>query len=769
MSDKYDIESHIRGTGTLFAAASADYTWRLRIVPAAPAPGRYDYLAPSTFCSADGGPPLGAFVTIPFGGRDVIGVVWEQSESADAFTGKIKAVKAALDLPPMRPEMRRFLERAAAYTLTPLGEMVRLATRAPKLDEPPPVRKVIVRGTAELSNTTQTRIRALEAFDSLAAADANFYASSAQLARSLGVGAGVLKALIADRALEERLIPKDPPYQQLDPQHARKPLSTDQVNAAKQFRDSIAWRSFKAHLLHGVTGSGKTEAYLEAVAECLRAGRQALVLLPEIALTEAFLRRLTDRFGGRPAEWHSAAKGSERRRCWRAVATGRAQVVVGARSALFLPFRDLGLIVVDEEHDGGYKQEEGAIYNARDMAVLRAQTENAVIILASATPSLESWTNAGQNPHSVEPPRYAYARLPKRFGPAIEPEIATIDLRDDKLPLGRWISSSLQEDIEHRIDVGEQALLFLNRRGYAPLTICRSCGERLGCPHCESWLVLHRAADRVMCHLCGFSQCAPSACPSCKKATLAACGPGVERLAEEAAAIFPSARIGVVSSDLAPSPSALKESLDVVAAGGVDIVIGTQIMAKGHNFPNMTLVGVVDADLGLQGGDFRAAEKTFQLLRQVSGRSGRAEKPGKAVLQTVAPEHPVMKALVAGDEIGFLSLEAERRRQAQSPPYGRYLSLIFSGKDERQVLEFGAAYQRLAEPMRAIGAVVLGPAPAPISRIRGRFRARILVKAARGAPLQSAAKAWMNAVARAKLPGRGAVHVAFDVDPISFL
>ncbi len=731
--------------------SSGEAAATLSVAVAAPIPAALDYAAPEPL-------PEGAFVSVPLGGRETIGVVWGAA-TGEAPKSKLKRIGRALDLPRMPAATRAFLARAADYTMTPLGEMVRLATRAPGLAEPAPTRRALRLGTGRLTRPTAAREKALSAFRRLIDGQdpAGATVSPAALARAAGVGAAVIAALVSDGALAETEAPRDPAYRPLDPDRARPHLSPAQADAAERLSRAVAERAFRPALLHGVTGSGKTEAYLEAVAECLRQGRQALVLLPEIALTDQFLARVEARFGARPAEWHSAVSATERRRCWRAIASGQARLAVGARSALFLPFRDLGLIVVDEEHDAGYKQEEGAIYHARDMAVLRASFCDAAVALASATPSLETWVNA-------EAGRYAKLSLPERFGAAVEPDVRAIDLRREKLDRESWITPTLARETAETLARGEQTLLFVNRRGYAPLTLCRKCGARAGCPHCDAWLVEHRFRGKLVCHLCGHEESARPSCRVCGSDQLAACGPGVERLAEEAAARFPEARIALLSSDVATSAQALRARIDEIARGDADIVIGTQIVAKGHNFPNLTLVGVVDADLGLQGGDFRAAERTFQLIRQVAGRAGRAEKPGRALLQTVGPDLPVMTALIAGDELGFLRAEAAERRAAEAPPFGRYLAVIFSGPDEGRVWEVAQRFAREAAPMRAAGAEVLGPAPAPIPRIRGKARVRILCVGPKGARLQDAARAWRDRAGR--LNG---VRVVFDVDPMSFL
>ncbi|MDR5654053.1 primosomal protein N' [Ruixingdingia sedimenti] len=706
-----------------------------------------DYRAP------EGGCALGDFVEVPLGPRRVAGVVWGPGEGR-IDPARLRAVARVLDVPPMREELRAFLSRAADYTLTPPALMLRLATRAPGLLDPPAMRRLVhATGTAPDRMTT-ARARVLEVLADHGGAGF----TAAELAGLAGVGATVVKGLIAQGALLESEAPRDTALPRLDPAHAVPVLTEGQAAAAAALREDMTADAFRPTLLKGVTGSGKTEVYLEAVAECLARGRQALVLLPEIALTAEFLVRVEARFGARPGEWHSGVTQTERRRLWKMAATGGVGLVVGARSALFLPFRDLGLIVVDEEHDTSYKQEDGVLYNARDMAVLRASIAGCAVVLASATPSLETWVNAATG-------RYARLDLPARFGTAELPQMRAIDLRAERLAADRWISPTLQQAVTARIAAGEQALLFLNRRGYAPVTICRACGHQIGCDDCDARLVEHRFQRRLVCHQCGASKPLPDACPACGvEGRLAAVGPGVERMAEEAASLWSEARIRILSSDLFASARALKAEIALIAEGGADIIIGTQIVAKGHNFPLLTLVGVIDADLGLQGSDLRAAERTFQLMRQVSGRAGRAERPGLALLQTHQPDHPVIRAILGGEEDAFWRAEADARRAAGMPPFGRLAGIILSGPDLPAVFEAGAELARRDGPLRAIGAQVWGPAPAPIARIRGRHRVRLLVKADRTAPLQPALAAWAGQL---RLPAT--LRLAIDIDPQSFL
>ncbi|MGZ2258638.1 primosomal protein N' [Roseobacter sp. A03A-229] len=705
-----------------------------------------DYRAPEGGCS------LGAFVEVPLGPRKVIGVVWGPGRG-DYDLSKIRAVYRVLEAAPMRAEMRSFLERAAEYTLTPMPAMLRLATRAPGLGDPPSMRKIYRRGPSEPDKMTAARRKVLEAL-------ANYGELSftlKELAEMAGVGTSVVKGLVAQNAVVEEESPRDLPYPRLDPTLPGKELTEDQAAGAAQLAEAVRSERYGTTLLRGVTGSGKTEVYLEAVAAALSAGRQALVLLPEIALTAEFLTRVQERFGARPAEWHSGATMTERRRIWRMVGQGDAQLVIGARSALFLPFQNLGLIVVDEEHDTSYKQEEGVLYNARDMAVLRASICGAQVVLASATPSLESWAN-------VEAGKYRRLELTSRFGPAVMPEMRAIDMRAEQLPSDRWISGVLQREVEARLEAGEQSLLFINRRGYAPITLCRACGHQIGCDHCDARMVEHRFLKRLVCHQCGETKPMPQVCPACEvEGKLAAVGPGVERLGEEAAVLFPEARIATLSSDMYGSARALKAEIEGIADGAADVIIGTQLVAKGHNFPKLTLVGVIDADLGLQGSDLRAAERTFQLMRQVAGRAGRAEKPGAALMQTYQPEHPVIRAILAGDEERFWAAEAREREAAGVPPYGRMAGIILSGTDVAQVFDAGNLLARQDRPLRSIGAQVFGPAPAPIARVRGRHRVRLLVKAEKSAPLQKALATWVEQVRL-----KGDLRLAVDIDPQSF-
>jgi len=703
-----------------------------------------DYKAP------EGGCWLGAFVEVPLGPRKVLGVVWAPG-MGDFDYAKTRSVIQVLDVAPMLQSMQKFLRRVSDYTLTPMPKMLRLATRAPGLGDPTSMRHVYRIGDVEVTRMTDTRQRVLALFEEFP--EQCF--TLKELAEAAEVTTSVVRGLVKLGAVAEHATPQDMPFPMLDPSLPSKKLSDDQEAAVEYLKGNEA--GYSTTLLKGVTGSGKTEVYLEAVAACLKQGRQALVLLPEIALTSEFLTRVEARFGARPAEWHSDVTMTERRRTWKMVGHRNAQMVVGARSALFLPFQDLGLIVVDEEHDSSYKQEDGVLYNARDMAVLRASLVGGQVVLVSATPSLESWAN-------VESGKYRKIDLKSRFGVAKMPEMRAIDMRKETLPGDRWISLNLHKMVEARIEAGEQSLLFINRRGYAPITLCRACGNQVGCDSCDARMVEHRVLKRLMCHQCGETKPVPKICPSCKaEGRLAVVGPGVERLAEEATALFPDAKVVVLSSDLFSSARALKAQIAAVAAGEVDVIIGTQLVAKGHNFPLLTLVGVIDADLGLQGSDLRAAERTFQLMRQVAGRAGRSDKPGVAILQTHQPEHPVIQAILSGDEETFWRTEAREREVAGVPPYGRLVGVVLSSNNEQEAFDVGQAMARNCIPLTKVGAQVFGPAPAPITRIRGRHRVRLLVKASKSTPIQTALTEW---AAQFKLPN--SLRLSIDIDPQSF-
>jgi len=709
-----------------------------------PLPEAFDYAADDEL-----GLSVGDHVAAPLGPRLVRGVVVALRDGA-GVNRPLKSVAGRLDEAPLPPGTLSFIDWAARYACEPPGEALALALRGLRAKAPAPERLVRLTGRQPL--------RATDARSKVLTAAALGPTKAAGLAEAAGVSAGVVKALIDEGVLEVVETAVVAAFDSPDPELPGAVLNPSQAAAAKALGDLVRKGGFQPALLDGVTGSGKTEVYLEAVAAALRADPQAqvLVLLPEIALTQAVIARFTDRFGAVPAEWHSGVSPPKRRKVWEAVIGGRCRIVIGARSALFLPFPHLRLIVVDEEHDGAFKQEEGFIYHARDLAVARARIEGAAVVLASATPSLESVWNAQSG-------RYAWLRLSRRHGAAQLPDISLIDLKEAPPERGRWLSPPLVEAMAEAYGRGEQSLLFLNRRGYAPLVLCKACGERMTAPDTDSWLVEHRYSGRLVCHLTGFSMKRPDACPHCgAKDSLTAIGPGVERLEEEARALFPDARVAVFSSDLVVDAEAARALVGRMERGEIDILVATQAAAKGHNFPGLTLVGVVDADLGLKGGDLRAAERTYQLLAQVAGRAGRAERPGRALLQTYMPDHPVMQALKAQDRDAFLAAEATEREAQGLPPYGRLAAVILSSPDAAKLDEVARALAAAAP--NADGVDVYGPADAPLALIRGRRRKRFLVRADRRIDIQAYLLAWR---ARVRIPG--SVRMTLDVDPYGFL
>jgi primosomal protein N' (replication factor Y) len=709
-----------------------------------PLPEAFDYAEPDGL-----GLSVGDHVTVPLGPRVIRGVVTALREGA-GHNRPLKPVLERVDDPPLPPGVLTFIEWAARYSVDIPGWPLAMALRGLRHPAAKPDKALVLTGS-QPDRMTPARLKVL------AAAQAGPMASGA-LATAAGVSAGVVKGLVDEGALAVTWTPPDNSFPQPDLSRPPQTLNPSQQASADVLADMLGAGGFQAALLDGVTGSGKTEVYLEAVAAALAADdhSQVLILLPEIALTQAVMHRFEQRFGAAPVEWHSGVSPPRRRRAWEGVATGQARIVVGARSALFLPFKSLRLVIVDEEHDGSFKQEEGFIYQARDLAVARAKIEGALVVLASATPSLESLWNAQQG-------RYKWLRLSARHGAAQLPDIGLIDMRETPPEPGRWLSPPLIKAVSVALARGEQSLLFLNRRGYAPLVLCRACGEKMKSPDTDSWLVEHRYTGRLVCHLTGFSMKKPDACPHCQaKDSLVSIGPGVERVEEEARHLFPDARIAVFSSDTVFDAAGARALVDSMAAGEIDILVATQAAAKGHNFPNLTLVGVVDADLSLRGGDLRAGERTFQLLAQAAGRAGRHEKPGRALLQTYSPEHGVLQALKAQDRDAFVEAEMAMRQEAGLPPFGRLAAVIASGPDP-VALETYCNALAAATP-NADGVEVFGPADAPLGLVRGRRRKRFLVRADRSVDLQGFLAAWR---ARAKVPN--SVRVVFDVDPYSFL
>ncbi|MEA3068190.1 MAG: hypothetical protein QOK41_1597 [Sphingomonadales bacterium] len=718
---------------------------RARVVTLNAALGPLDYRVPDGMAVEPG-----SIVVAPLGPRQLLGVAWEAERlpTTEVADSRLRPLAGLIGVPPIAAPLRRLCEWTADYYLAPLASVLRMVMpSSAALDGPRQLIEYRATGFVPERMTPQ-RVKALAALDGR-------QGTIRELAEQAEVSDAVLRGLVNAGALEAVAVDADRPLACPDPDHAPPELNPDQREAAASLASAIG-KGFDPVLLDGVTGSGKTEVYFEAVAECLRQGKQALVLLPEIALTEPFLKRFEARFGCAPVAWHSGLRSSQRRRAWRGIASGEAKVTVGARSALFLPYPKLGLIVVDEAHEPSFKQEDGVQYHARDTAVMRAVFEEIPVILSSATPAIES-------KHMVEIGRYREVTLPLRFAGATMPEMRAIDLTQDPPPRGRWLAPSLVTELEANLERGEQSLLFLNRRGFAPLTLCRHCGHRFQCPNCTAWMVEHRLMRRLACHHCGHVMPPPKACPECgEEDSLVACGPGVERIADEVAELFPAARTAIVTSDTIWSPARAAEFVAAMERGEIDIVIGTQLVTKGYHFPNLTLVGVVDADLGLSGGDLRAAERSFQQIQQVAGRAGRGDKPGRVLVQTHDPEASVMAALVSGDGPGFYTAETESRREAAMPPFGRLAAIVVSAEDGSEAESVARRIGQAAPQVE--GMAVFGPAPAPLAMLRGRHRQRLLVHARRSLDVQDVIRDWL-----AEAEWSAKVRVSVDVDPYSFL
>jgi len=705
-------------------------------------PTAFDYAVPGTLRVSKGD-----FVYAPIGKQMKLGVVWSVEPSqTDKTLKEIVDIKATR---PLTEDMVDFVNWTARYTGTAVGNVLRMVIRNYKALDPSAIVTLYKPTGAAPNKMTPARQAVLSK-------GGPWPARASEVAERAGVSPGVVKGLVKAGGLSAIDGPVDPPFELPNPEQTGRQLTDGQNEAALDLKSLIQTGQFNVALLDGVTGSGKTEVYFEAVAETLRRGGQCLILVPEIALTQAGLRRFAERFGAEPASWHSGMGEAARRRVWREVAQGRCKLVVGARSALYLPFPELGLIVVDEEHDTSYKQEEGVIYNARDMAVVRGHISGHSVILASATPSLESLQNARAG-------KFAHIVLPERVGAAVLPEIGLVDLKEHIPEKGKFLSQPLLEAVSEVTARGEQALLYLNRRGYAPLIICRSCGEKLKSPDTDSWLVEHKRTGRAMCHLTGFSMRMPKECPNCKvEDSLTSVGPGVERIAEEAKEVFTDARIEILSSDTTRNSAELAARMRRMEQGEIDILIGTQMVVKGHNFPNLTFVGVVDGDLGLAGGDPRAGERTYQTLVQVAGRAGRADKPGNALIQTHQPEHEALQALAAGDREMFIGVELAMRDMLGLPPFGKLAAVIIWGPDAKKTHHL--ARQFLNAAPRADGVEILGPSEAPISRLRGLYRFRLFVRADISVNLSKYMSEWgKKARARAKY------KIQIDIDPQSFM
>lgn len=699
---------------------------------------------------------VGKIVEVPFGAGFQIGVVYSMNATTDLTIDKIKPIKKVYDFPPLSFNLLRFAEWVAGYNMAPLGMVLKMIISVKAVFEPSPMTVLYA-----LSGKTLAEAKLKNSDARWRVMDLLKHApyTRQEIASGAGVSQSVIKTLIDAQVLQPIYMENKREFLEPVGDFMKVDLTKEQQDASEFLCRKIN-SGFSVTLLDGVTGSGKTEVYFEAIARALQEERQVLILVPEISLTAQWLERFKKRFGVRPAVWHSGLGLKERVDTWKAIIEGRVKVIVGARSALFLPYTKLGLIVVDESHDHSFKQEDFVNYQGRDMAIVRAHIEHFPVILSTATPDLETLVN-------VEEGKYECVRLKNRFAQATLPAIKVIDLKKDKPKSGEWgvswLSPSLVEALENNLKRGEQSVLFLNRRGYAPLLICRDCGHRIECPSCSAWLTEHKNAQKMMCHHCGYVDEIPEICPHCgSKEGLTACGPGVERVAEEVKARFPQAKVEILSSDNAGSFKAVSEIVEKMEKHEIDILVGTQIIAKGHHFPSLTLVGVVDADLGLMSADLRATEQTYQLLAQVAGRAGRGDKKGVVYVQTVYPENNVLKALINHDRDSYVAFEKNARKLLNYPPYGKLASIIISAHNQKIAAKVAEALGKCAPNLNSV--TVLGPAPAPLFLLRNQYRFRLLLKADRSVNIQKILQKWVSMI---DIPSN--VKLEIDINPYSFM
>ncbi len=698
----------------------------------------------------------GALVEVPFGKEKMVGAVWQTDVKSSLDDKKIKKIIRVLPYPPLQKSLRNFVEFVAKYNMAPLGMVLKMVLSVKQVFGDAKMLKLYELSGKTLSEAklknSDARWRVIDFLKG-----GHIFARS-EIAQGAGVSDSVIKTMIENGVLREVLQEDKKEFAQPICGFQKVKLNDEQQKAA-DYLCAKTGEGFGVTLLNGVTGSGKTEVYFEAVEKAFAAGKQVLIMVPEIGLTSQWLGRFEKRFGVCPCEWHSALTQKERVDNWKAVINNEVKIIIGARSALFLPFASLGLIVVDESHDASFKQEDVVNYQGRDMAVMRAKYEQLHIILSTATPDLETICN-------VESGKYEEVKLRSRYAAAQMPEVEIIDLKKDKPIKGdwgtSWLAPQLCQKLKDNLAKGEQSVLFLNRRGYAPLVICRDCGHKIECPHCSAWLTEHLRLGKLICHHCGYMTDIPSMCPECHSADgLCACGPGVERIAEEVKYRLPEAKIKVLSSDFVTNFKEVQKIIKEMEEDKIDILIGTQILAKGHHFPELTLVGIVDADLGLMGGDLRAAERTYQLLSQVAGRAGRGEKKGKVYLQTLHPENAVLQALVNGNAEEFLNLEKQTRKIMKMPPFGKLAAIIVSSVNKKEAEDCAIALGKTA--FNDNGISTLGPAPAPIYMLRNKYRYRLLLKTAKNINIQNVAIQWLQ---RVKVPSN--VRVEIDIDPYSF-
>ena len=706
---------------------------------------------------------LGTFVECRVMNRPYVGVVWGAGDSG-LPAEKIKSVVRVLDAQISVADLQ-WIKRMSDWTLMTSGAVLKLIINIPDAFSPPRVEQLYSFDFDAKIKMTAPRQAVADAF----ASNDNDAMSANDIVNIAHVSPAVVRTMIKNEILrpadvrtvqhENRFI-----YQYHDMGNVV--LNDEQTAAATQIGDAIARGGFSVFLLDGITGSGKTQVYFDAALRAYNAGKSVLLMMPEIALTAQFMSRFESRFGAPPVVWHSNLTAARRREIWRGVLAGEIKVVVGTRSALFLPWQNLGLIVVDEEHDTSYKQEDMGNYHARDMAILRASIAGFPVVLASATPSAETLENVATG-------KYHGLKLTSRFGGATLPKIETIDLRenrpdtyktsnaDDAPEIAGALSAPLCDAIADTLNNHQQIMLFINRRGFAPIVQCKKCGWTATCPDCSVGMTYHKRIGKLLCHMCGRTEPLPDKCANCG-GDVSMRGIGIEKIQEEVLARFPNTRTAIVSSDTIASRQSLERIVSKMESGEIDIIIGTQILAKGHHFPNLTLVGVVDSDMGLFGTDFRAAEHTFQQLFQVAGRAGRGAISGRVLLQTYQPDHPVLNAICAGNRDEFMETDMAGRKLAKMPPFGQLIAVVVEGARESILQKYCAELAAAAPNIN--GGRIMGPVPAQIYQIRNWYRMRFLVSGDVRAKLQPIVANWLS---RVKQPAN--IRVKIDVNPVNFM
>lgn len=702
------------------------------------------------YSTLDDSVEIGSLVEVPLGSKVVIGVVWSAGNTKFDHS-RLKQIIGTINNIKLEPEFISFLKKAHAYTLSPLQSFLKMAVQSLNFHKD---QKVAISYKLNNSDHFQITQRQKELVTYIKEQPQSI-AQYTKIKKDLGISFSVIKSLEKKGVLSKFIENK---YNQERIFNEPIILNSEQRRAVSQLRISYVKNEFRTWLLFGITGSGKTEVYLNLASERIEKGEQVLILLPEISLTVDFHQRIMKRYGALSGEWHSQLNLNERRRVFKNVVNGHIKLVVGARSALFLPFKNLSLIIVDEEHDASYKQEETPIYNARDLAVLRASTLKSQIILSSATPSIETW-------HNCRLGKYHKVDLLKRFGEVYEPRVTLIDMNVEETPKNSWISVPMIEQIKISLEKKEQVLIFLNRRGYAPIVFCTACRISLECKNCSTKLVYHKKKNCYLCHICGYKVPEITECVKCKSAdNFIPIGPGVERIRDEISKLFPDALSKIFSSDSFLKGEKNVEDMDKIKSGEIDIIIGTQLISKGYNFPHLKLVAVIDADMGLNSGDHRVMEKSYQVIKQVVGRAGRYASDGKALIQTWMPRHPVLQALLEDQGEKFLNAELEQRIEANFPPHGKLISLILSGKNESTLMDFGIKLKNQFYSLNLQDFEIFGPAVAPISRIKNKTRVRLLIKSNKMTKIsQIEVRDWLKNIL---VPNN--VYFSVDIDPYNF-